>query len=87
MDVKFTLGLDFPNLPYYMEKNVISFLSNAWTTFEEKFPGFNAQNTQVSLTGTNAILRHIGRAHKLCGNSQQEMVRVDMAADQVMDMR
>ena len=44
MDVKFTLGLDFPNLPYYMEKNVISFLSNAWTTFEDKFPGCNAQN-------------------------------------------
>jgi len=62
MDVKFTLGLDFPNLPYYMEKN-------------------------VSLTGTNAILRHIARAHNLCGSSQQEMVRVDMAAEQVMDMR
>ena len=22
MDVKFTLGLDFPNLPYYIEPNV-----------------------------------------------------------------
>ena len=46
MDVKFTLGLDFPNLPYYMEKNVISVLLNIWTTFEEKFPGCNAQNTR-----------------------------------------
>ena len=28
-DNKYSLGLDFPNLPYYMEKNVIIFLSNA----------------------------------------------------------
>ena len=46
MDVKFTLGLDFPNLPYYMEKNVISVLFNIWPTFEDKFPGCNAQNTR-----------------------------------------
>jgi len=62
MDVKFTLGLDFPNLPYYMETN-------------------------VKLTGTNAILRHIARKHNLCGRTQEELVRVDMAAEQVMDMR
>jgi len=62
MDVKFTLGLDFPNLPYYMETN-------------------------VKLTGTNAILRHIARKHNLCGRTREEMVRVDMAAEQVMDMR
>jgi len=62
MDVKFTLGLDFPNLPHYMDNN-------------------------VKLTGTNAILRHIGRQHNLCGKTEEEMVRVDMAAEQVMDMR
>jgi len=61
-DVKFTLGFDFPNLPYYKEPN-------------------------VKLTGTNAILRHIGRKHNLCGRTEEEMVRVDMAAEQVMDMR
>ena len=44
MDVKFTLGLDFPNLPYYMEKDVICALLNIWTTFEGNFPGCNAQN-------------------------------------------
>ena len=42
---------------------------------------------QVKLTGTNAILRHIARKHNLCGRSEEEMVRVDMAAEQVMDMR
>jgi len=62
MDVKFTLGFDFPNLPYYIEPN-------------------------VKLTGTNAILRHIARKHNLCGRTEEEMVRVDMAAEQVMDMR
>ena len=42
---------------------------------------------QVKLTGTNAILRHIARKHNLCGRTQEELVRVDMAAEQVMDMR
>ena len=42
---------------------------------------------KVKLTGTNAILRHIARKHNLCGRSEEEMVRVDMAAEQVMDMR
>ena len=42
---------------------------------------------KVKLTGTNAILRHIGRQHNLCGKTEEEMVRVDMAAEQVMDMR
>ena len=42
---------------------------------------------KVKLTGTNAILRHIGRQHNLCGKTEEEMVRVDMAAEQVMDTR
>ena len=42
---------------------------------------------KVKLTGTNAILRNIGRQHNLCGKTEEEMVRVDMAAEQVMDMR
>ena len=36
MDVKFTLGLDFPNLPYYMEKNVICVLLDIWPTLRTK---------------------------------------------------
>ena len=42
---------------------------------------------KVKLTGTNAILRHIARKHNMCGRTEEEMVRVDMAAEQVMDMR
>ena len=41
----------------------------------------------MKLTGTNAILRHIARKHNLCGNTVEERARVDMAAEQVMDMR
>merc|ERR1712183_566667 len=61
-DVKFTLGLDFPNLPYYIDG-------------------------QIKITQTNSILRYIGRKHNLCGNTEEERVRVDMAAEQVMDLR
>ena len=46
-----------------------------------------AVDFKVKLTGTNAILRHIARKHNLCGRTEEEMVRVDMAAEQVMDMR
>ena len=60
--VKFSQGLDFPNLPYY-------------------------KAGEVKLTGTNAILRHIARENNMCGNSAMERARVDMAAEQVMDMR
>ena len=87
MDVKFTLGLDFPNLPYYMEKNVICVFLDIWQLWGQIPRMQRTKHAQVSLTGTNAILRHIARAHNLCGSSQQEMVRVDMAAEQVMDMR
>jgi len=61
-DVKFSLGLDFPNLPYY-------------------------KDDEVSLTQSNAILKHIARKNNLLGATVKEQALADMAADQIMDMR
>nr|AYG85511.1 glutathione S-transferase mu [Andrias davidianus] len=41
----------------------------------------------LKLTQSNAILRHVARKHNLCGESEEEMVRVDMLENQVMDFR
>ncbi|XP_064029815.1 glutathione S-transferase Mu 3-like isoform X2 [Pogoniulus pusillus] len=56
------LGLDFPNLPYFIDGN-------------------------VKLTQSNAILRHIARRHNLCGETEEEQLRVDLLENQVMDFR
>ncbi|EMP41707.1 Glutathione S-transferase Mu 1 [Chelonia mydas] len=39
------------------------------------------------LTQSNAILRYIARKHKLCGETEEEMLRVDMLENQAMDFR
>ncbi|XP_078500907.1 glutathione S-transferase Mu 1-like isoform X2 [Lissotriton helveticus] len=41
----------------------------------------------VKLTQSNAILRYIGRKHDLCGESEAEIIRVDVLLSQVMDFR
>uniref|UniRef100_A0A8D0G8W1 Glutathione S-transferase n=1 Tax=Sphenodon punctatus TaxID=8508 RepID=A0A8D0G8W1_SPHPU len=41
----------------------------------------------IKITQSNAILRHIARKHRLCGEIEEEMVRVDMLENQVMDFR
>ncbi|NXD15634.1 GSTM5 transferase, partial [Nothocercus nigrocapillus] len=56
------LGLDFPNLPYFIDG-------------------------KTKLTQSNAILRYIARKHKMCGDTEEEKVRVDMLENQVMDFR
>jgi len=61
-DNKFFLGLDFPNLPYFIDG-------------------------EVKITQSNAIMRYIARKNGLIGKSEQEMVRVDMMAEQSMDFR
>jgi len=61
-DQKFSLGLDFPNLPYFIDGD-------------------------IKLTQTNAIMRYIGRKHDLCGKTEEERARVDMLAEQSMDLR
>ncbi|KAM7032697.1 glutathione S-transferase Mu 1-like isoform 1-T1 [Acridotheres tristis] len=56
------LGLDFPNLPYFIDG-------------------------PTKLTQSNAILRYIARKHNLCGETEEEILRVDMLENQIMDFR
>ncbi|XP_043732200.1 glutathione S-transferase Mu 1-like isoform X7 [Cervus elaphus] len=39
------------------------------------------------LTQSNAILRHIARKHNMCGETEEEKIRVDLLENQVMDVR
>nr|XP_020032560.1 glutathione S-transferase Mu 1-like [Castor canadensis] len=59
---KFTLGLDFPNLPYLIDG-------------------------ARKITQSNAILHYIARKHDLCGQTEEEKIRVDIVENQVMDTR
>ncbi|NXU05235.1 GSTM3 transferase, partial [Buphagus erythrorhynchus] len=56
------LGLDFPNLPYFIDG-------------------------PTKLTQSNAILRYIARKHNMCGETEEEILRVDMLENQIMDFR
>ncbi|XP_062047907.1 glutathione S-transferase Mu 4 [Lepus europaeus] len=58
---KFTLGLDFPNLPYLIDGT-------------------------HKLTQSNAILRYLARKHGLCGETEEERIRVDILENQAMDV-
>ncbi|XP_052035429.1 glutathione S-transferase Mu 3 isoform X1 [Apodemus sylvaticus] len=39
------------------------------------------------VTQSNAILRYLGRKHNLCGETEEERIRVDTLENQVMDTR
>ncbi|NWV09295.1 GSTM3 transferase, partial [Ptilonorhynchus violaceus] len=41
----------------------------------------------TKLTQSNAILRYIARKHNMCGETEEEILRVDMLENQVMDFR
>ncbi|KAG8178339.1 hypothetical protein JTE90_029293 [Oedothorax gibbosus] len=61
---KFNLGLDFPNLPYYIDSE-----------------------SSVKLTQSLAILRYLGRKYGLHGNTEQQIIRVEMAEQQLSQLR
>ncbi|XP_063138704.1 glutathione S-transferase Mu 7 isoform X1 [Rattus norvegicus] len=39
------------------------------------------------ITQSNAILRYLGRKHNLCGETEEERIRVDILENQLMDNR
>lgn len=39
------------------------------------------------ITQSNAILRYLARKHNLCGETEEEKIRVDMLENEVMDLR
>ncbi|KAK2145769.1 hypothetical protein LSH36_659g02031 [Paralvinella palmiformis] len=59
---KYSLGLDFPNLPYYIDGD-------------------------IRLSQSNTILRYLARKYNLDGTTEAEKIRVDLAADELMDLR
>ncbi|XP_065448345.1 glutathione S-transferase 2-like isoform X2 [Chrysemys picta bellii] len=63
-----------------------------WTNEKEKlgldFPNLSYLiDGQTKLTQSNAILRYVAHKHKMAGESEEEMQRVDMLENQVMDFR
>ena len=91
--IKHDLGLEFPNLPYFKDgkyaqkaeiyckiisNNISDVLLKTYLTTIEG---------AISVTQSNAILRHIARKHDMCGKTEQEKVWVDMMADEAMDFR
>ncbi|XP_045149189.1 glutathione S-transferase Mu 5-like [Echinops telfairi] len=39
------------------------------------------------ITQSNAILRYIAHKHNMCGNTEEEKIRVDIMENQIMDFR
>uniref|UniRef100_A0A8C3T0V6 Glutathione S-transferase n=1 Tax=Chelydra serpentina TaxID=8475 RepID=A0A8C3T0V6_CHESE len=66
--------------------------TSQWTNEKEKL-GLDFPNLpylidgQTKLTQSNAILRYLARKHKMAGESEEEIQRVDMLENQAMDFR
>ncbi|XP_073176491.1 glutathione S-transferase 2-like isoform X1 [Lepidochelys kempii] len=91
------LLLEYTNTPYEDKKYCASgegpdYDISQWTNEKEKL-GLDFPNLpylfdgQTKLTQSNAILRYIARKHKMAGESEEEIQRVDMLENQVMDFR
>ncbi|XP_072306213.1 glutathione S-transferase mu, tandem duplicate 1 [Eucyclogobius newberryi] len=65
---------------------------SCWTDVKPKlglyFPNLPyLEDGDVKITQSNAIMRYIARKHNLCGESDDEKVRVDILENQAMDFR
>ncbi|XP_063153794.1 glutathione S-transferase Mu 1-like [Candoia aspera] len=71
---------------------VPNFDCSQWTSVKQKL-GLDFPNLpylidgERKITQSNAILRYIARKHKMCGETEEEMTRVDMLENQLMDFR
>ncbi|XP_034270675.1 glutathione S-transferase 2-like [Pantherophis guttatus] len=63
-----------------------------WTSVKEKL-GLDFPNLPYLIDGdkkisqSNAILRYIARKHKMCGETEEETIRMDMLENHLMDFR
>uniref|UniRef100_A0A452QBR0 Glutathione S-transferase n=1 Tax=Ursus americanus TaxID=9643 RepID=A0A452QBR0_URSAM len=73
LNEKFKLGLDFPN--------VGDLLPPASFSLPYLIDGAH------KVTQSNAILRYIARKHNLCGETEEEKIRVDILENEVTDTR
>nr|XP_060629231.1 glutathione S-transferase Mu 1-like isoform X1 [Anolis sagrei ordinatus] len=63
-----------------------------WTNVKEKL-GLDFPNLpylidgERKITQSNAILRYLARKHKMCGETEEEIIRIDILENQLMDFR
>uniref|UniRef100_A0A8B9R273 Glutathione S-transferase n=1 Tax=Anas platyrhynchos TaxID=8839 RepID=A0A8B9R273_ANAPL len=90
------LLLEYSGTPYeerqYRLGPAPDFDPSDWTNEKEKL-GLDFPNLpylidgSTKLTQSNAILRYIARKHNMCGETEEEKLRVDMLENQLMDLR
>ncbi|XP_068516284.1 glutathione S-transferase 2 [Anas acuta] len=90
------LLLEYSGTPYeerqYRLGPAPDFDPSDWTNEKEKL-GLDFPNLpylidgNIKLTQSNAILRYIARKHNMCGETEEEKLRVDMLENQLMDLR
>ncbi|KAM6311272.1 glutathione S-transferase 2-like [Podargus strigoides] len=90
------LLLEYTETPYkerqYVPGPAPDFDPSDWTKEKEKL-GLDFPNLPylidgpIKLTQSNAILRYIARKHKMCGETEEEVTRVDLLENQIMDLR
>ena len=81
-DQKFKLGLDFPNLPYFIDGDI-----KVCRKGKKKYKYYLYMYFQ--LTQSNAILRFVARKYNkaLLGRTEKEEAMADMMAEEAMDLR
>ncbi|XP_053943535.1 glutathione S-transferase 2-like [Cuculus canorus] len=89
------LLLEYTETPYqerlYRPGPAPDFDRSDWTNEKEKL-GLDFPNLpylidgNTRLTQSNAILRYIARKHKMCGETEEEILRVDMLLNHVVDL-
>ncbi|KAM6295237.1 glutathione S-transferase 2-like [Aegotheles albertisi] len=90
------LLLEYTETPYeerrYRPGPAPDFDLSDWTNEKEKL-GLDFPNLPylidgpTKLTQSNAILRYIARKHKMCGDTEEELLRVDLLENQIVDVR
>ncbi|XP_057583563.1 glutathione S-transferase Mu 1 isoform X1 [Hippopotamus amphibius kiboko] len=81
---KFKLGLDFPNVgagPGLLWGEVDGVSFHLLSQLPYLIDGAHR------LIQSNAILRYIARKHNMCGETEEEKIRMDVLENQVMDVR
>ncbi|KAK7805564.1 hypothetical protein U0070_025889 [Myodes glareolus] len=79
LDVKFKLDLDFPNKSGRGKTKV------CYVPVSFQLPYLVDGKNKI--TQSNAILRYIARKHNMCGDTEEEKIRVDIMENQIMDFR
>ncbi|XP_060629239.2 glutathione S-transferase Mu 4-like [Anolis sagrei] len=90
------LLLEYTETPYeeirYRFGEAPDFDTSQWTSVKEKL-GLDFPNLpylidgERKLTQSNAILRYLARKHKMCGETEEEIVRMDILENQIWDFR